>query len=104
MYVDELCGQCASKHGYSMPHSHIASFHEGICDACGHWQIICSARDYRYPKIKKINLDKETIERIVSELKEVRLKYSCQGNASAVDEIDSQITAILDKIPSKNQA
>lgn len=95
-YVDEVCGECASSCGVSMPHSHIASFYEGICDGCGLWKVLCGARDYHYPKIKKIELTKENKDKILSELNAIKSKYLSQANASAVDEINSQIRAFLD--------
>lgn len=95
-YVDEVCNECASSYGAKMPHSHIASFYEGICDACGLWDVLCSARDYRYPKINKIELTKENKQKILAELKRIKVKYQSQANAYAVDEINSQINAFLD--------
>lgn len=95
-YVDEVCHDCASAYGAEMSKGHLATYYEGICDGCGLWKVITGARDFRYPKIKKIALTKENKEKIISELKSVRTKYQSQGNAMAVDEIDSQINAFLD--------
>lgn len=95
-YVDEVCKECASKYGCSMPNSHIATFYEGICDGCGKWMVLACARDYRYPKIERIEITKENRDKIIKELEAVRLKYQTHGNASAVDEINSQINALMD--------
>lgn len=95
-YVDEVCSECASSYGASMPSSHVATFYEGICDACGLWKILCGARDFRYPKIKKIALTKENKEKILAELNRIKTQYLSQANAGAVDEINSQINAFLD--------
>lgn len=95
-YAGVICNECAASVGASMPSSHIASYYEEICEACGFWKIVTSARDFRFPKVKKLQMTEENKGRVLEELRLAKVRYSSQGNADASDEIGRKITEILD--------
>lgn len=66
-----ICQRCAENNGGVMPDTHLATFHQDICDVCNRWVSVTEPRDYRYPKVKK----QEDIPFILNELEHAYIDY-----------------------------
>lgn len=51
--VGTICSDCAKANGAAWPEGHLATWWNGLCDACGGIVGVCDVSDWNWPKDKK---------------------------------------------------